>query len=184
MYVIKVPKIEMYNELANEFQYFDGGELQLEHSLISVRKWEAKWHIPFLEEKQKTIEQIKDYIRCMTLNKVKDPWIYDLLSQQHLEGVLKYIEDPSTASWVREDNGLPGLQTSKREKVTAELIYFWMISLQIPTEFEKWHLNQLMMLIKVVNAKNKTPKKRSAKDLAAERARINAERRAKTKSKG
>lgn len=183
MLTVNVKKGEMFNEFTNEFSYFEGGTLQLEHSLVSIRKWEAKWHISFLETEKLTIPQIKDYIRCMTLNKPKDSKIYDFISSEDIKDVIKYIKDPHTATWFAK--GISnGTLKSRREKITAELIYYWMISLNIPTEFEKWHLNQLMTLIRVVSAKSKSPKKRNPKEAAMEIERLNEERKAKWNTRG
>ena len=158
--------------------------LQLEHSLISLKKWEQRWHKPFLSETDKlTYEELSDYIYCMTLNHGIDPEVYKWIPKDVVDQIVKYIKDPMTATWFREDN-LVGAQTSSRQIITAEIIYYWMITLNIPVEFQKWHLNQLLTLIKVVNIKNQKPKKRNEQDVVKERAALNAKRRAELKSKG
>lgn len=157
--------------------------IQLEHSLISLKKWEQKWHKPFLKDDEKTYDEIIDYVRCMTLNHGIDPEIYNWIPKDVMEEIVKYINDPMTATWFK-DNGLIGAQKSSREIVTAEIIYYWMISLNIPVEFQKWHLKQLLTLIKVVNIKNQPSKKVDKQTAARERAALNKKRREQLKSKG
>jgi hypothetical protein len=181
MLEITIPEREMWLEDKEEFVYIKETHLQLEHSLISLKKWESKWHKPFLEEKDLTEEEIRDYIRCMTLTKGVDPDIYRYITPSVKKEIIDYIKDPMTATWFskRDQNGV-----GKKRIVTAEIIYYWMITLNIPVQFEKWHLNQLMTLIRVCNAENATPKKMSKRDILTNNARINAARRAKHKSKG
>lgn len=187
MLEIVTKNVELYDTKTEEFIIIPSVKLQLEHSLISVKKWEQKWHKPFLGKSDKTYEEICDYVRCMTINNVSDQRIYKVLDQSTIKKILDYMADPMTATTIPEElltiNGLKG---NSREGVTAEIIYYWMIALSIPVEpFEKWHLNQLMTLIKVVNVKNgKHAPKKSKKAAAKERAALNAQRRAKYKSKG
>lgn len=185
MLTVNVEPNELYIEKTNEFWSFDGGVLQLEHSLISIRKWESKWHIPFLEEEDKTPEQIKDYIRCMTINNVKNPDIYEFLTQKNINDIIEYIKDSMTATFFSNKGGLPNQNknNSNPEKITAEVVYCWMIMLNIPIEFERWHINQLITLIRVVNIKA-NPSKMSHKDAAMQRQMLNAQRRAKYKTRG
>lgn len=158
-------------------------KLQIEHSLISLKKWEQKWHKPFLGKSDKTYEELCDYIRCMTLNHGIDPVVYQWIPKEVIDQVVEYIKDPMTATWFK-DNKLSGAQKSSREIITAEIIYYWMISLSIPVEFQKWHLNQLLTLIKVVNIKNGAPNKVDKKAAANERAALNKLRREQYGSKG
>lgn len=159
-------------------------KIQLEHSLISLKKWEQKWHKPFLSKSNElTHEELTDYIRCMTLNHGVDPTVYKWIPRDIIEKIVEYIKDPMTATWFREIK-LIGAQKNSKEVITAEIIYYWMITLGIPVEFQKWHLNQLLTLIKVVNIKNQKPQKRDPKEVAKERAALNAKRRAELKSKG
>ena len=160
----------------------DPVELQLEHSLISLSKWEAKWTKPFLDNKEKTPEQILDYIRCMTLNKKKvDPIVYQLLTQDQLLQIKEYIDAPMTATWFSDDKKN---KRRSREIITAEIIYYWMIALNIPSEYQKWHLNRLLTLIRVCSIKNAPPKKMSKKDIMRQNHSLNAARRAATNSRG
>lgn len=188
MLEITIPEqhYELYDEEKEEFLPpvdIKKTTLQLEHSLISLKKWEQRWHVPFLGKEEKTYEELSDYVRCMTLTHGIDPQVYKHIPKSEMEKIIEYIKDPMTATWFR-DNGLIGAQNSSREMVTAEIIYYWMIALSIPVEFQKWHLNQLLTLIKVVNIKNSKPQKRDKISAAKERDAINKARRAKYKSKG
>lgn len=158
-------------------------KLQLEHSLIALKKWEQKWHKPFLSESDKTYEEMSDYVRCMTLTHGVDPEVYRWIPASEVNRVIDYIKDPMTATWFKNNN-LVGAQKNSREVVTAEIIYYWMIALQIPVEFQKWHLNQLLTLIKVVNIKNSKPEKVDPKTAAQQRAALNKARRAKYNTMG
>ena len=179
---IHIPARKGYDEAKGEFVSIDETTLKLEHSLISLKKWEQKWHIAFLDKNvEKTPEQWIDYIRCMTINQV-DENVYKYLPVEVIKEVVKYIEDPMTATWF-SDSEIKGAASRKNEIITAEIIYYWMISLNIPVEFEKWHLNQLLTLIRVVNIKN-NPKKMGNKEWAAQRQKMNAARRAKHHSRG
>lgn len=184
--VIPSQHYEFFDEGNEEFVTVDIKEthFQIEHSLISLKKWEQKWHKPFLDKsKELTNEELVDYIRCMTLTHGVDSDVYNWIPQDVMEKIIEYIRDPMTATWFKDD-GLVGGQKNSREIVTAEIIYYWMISLGIPVEFQKWHLNQLLTLIKVVNIKNGKPQKVDKKTAARERAALNAKRRAAMKSKG
>lgn len=158
-------------------------KLQLEHSLISLKKWEQKWNKPFLGTSEKTHEELIDYIRCMTLTHGVDPEVYNWIPKNIIEEIVEYIKAPMTAAWFKESN-IAGTKRNTREAITAEIIYYWMISLSIPVEFQKWHLNQLLTLIKVVNIKNGKETKMSKQDAAKERAALNRKRREQYNSKG
>lgn len=154
--------------------------LQLEHSLVSLHKWESKWCKPFLSKTEKTVEETIDYIKCMTITQNVDPEVYSHLTSENIQQVNQYIEAPMTATTFREDPQNKG----SREIVTAELIYYWMIAQQIPTEYRKWHLNQLLTLIRVCNVKNSPPEKKSKGDIMRRNAALNAARRKQLNSKG
>lgn len=154
--------------------------LQLEHSLISLSRWESKWHKPFHSNKEKTTEEVIDYIRCMTLNKNVDPEVYERIGDVNIKLITDYIYDPMTATTITEDR----ITRRNGEIITSELIYYWMISQHIPVEFEKWHLNRLITLIKVCAIKNAPPKKRSNKEIMSRNAALNAARRKKLNTKG
>lgn len=153
--------------------------IQLEHSLVSLAKWEAKWHKPFLGKTEKSVEECRDYVRCMTITQHVESTLYQYISNENIQKINEYIEDPMTASWINDKN-----KSKNGRIVTAELIYYWMIALNIPVEFQKWHLNRLLMLIQICNEENKPQKKRSKKDLYSRNAALNAARRKSHHSKG
>lgn len=184
MLEIVIPERDsLFDEAKNEFISIKGIKIQLEHSLISIQNWEKKWHKPFLDKKEKTAEEILDYIRCMTLTPNVNPECYHFIPKTEIEKIKAYIDDPMTATWFSEKNG-PSQQTAKREVITAEIIYYWMISYQIPMEYRKWHLNQLLTLIRVCGVKNAPSKKMSKNSILSQNAKLNAARRAKMHSKG
>lgn len=154
--------------------------LQLEHSLVSLSKWESKWCKPFLSSSNKTDEEVLDYIKDMTLTKNVDPDVYNHLTVANIEQINKYIDAPMTATTFSEKNkGGPN-----REVITAEIIYYWMVALNIPFECQKWHLNRLITLIRVCNIKNTPPKKMSKRDVVSRNARLNAARRQQLNTRG
>lgn len=172
MLTIDVPAQEYFNESTGEVIQIKAQKLQLEHSLVSLSKWESKWEIPFLDKKEKTQEQMMDYIRCMTITQNVNPLIYASLSQENINAVNKYINSKMTATWFSEEQKSP----PSRRIVTSEVIYYWMITLNIPVEFQKWHLNRLLTLIKVCNLENQPKKKMSRRQLASRNAALNAQR--------
>lgn len=180
MLQITIPAVELWDDVSERFIEWDEMTIQLEHSLISLSKWESKWHKPFLAKGDKTNEEILDYIKCMTITPNVRPEAYACLTKDNIQKIREYIDDSMTATTFSED------KTSKpsREIVTAELIYFWMISFNIPIEFQKWHLNRLMTLIRVCEIKNRPPKKRSKKDIASQYASLNAARRKQLNTRG
>lgn len=174
---------ELWDERTETFIMVPGTKeqvLQLEHSLVSIHKWESKWCKPFLSNQSKSYEETLDYIRCMTITQNVDPEVYNHLSASNIEQVNEYIAAPMTATTF--SNSKTG--KNNREIVTAEVIYHWMIALQIPHEYRKWHLNQLLTLIRVCNEKNQPPKKRSARDILSQNAALNMARRKQLNSKG
>ncbi len=174
MLKIVVKGKELYNEKTGEFSWSKDTVLQLEHSLISLSKWEAKYHKPFLKNTDSmSYEELKDYIRCMTITQNIDPLVYDCLSEDNIMSIKNYMEDQMTATWFNEKNN----PKSRQKVITAELIYYWMISLQIPVEFEKWHLNRLLTLIRVCNSENTPKKKMKERDVMQQNAALNAARR-------
>lgn len=181
MIFITVPAFEYYDEAKGTFGNTKETTLLLEHSLISISKWESKWNKPFLGKANKTVEQCIDYVRCMTLNKGVDPAVYYGLTNDMFDKINRYIDLPMTATWFsdKEEN-----KKISREVITAEIIYYWMISLNIPVEFDKWHLNRLLTLVRVCNIKNAPPKKRSKSEIYERNRALNASRRAKYNSRG
>ena len=177
---IKINQTELFDEKNKRFITVKETELVLEHSLLSVSKWEAKWKKPFLvDHALDTDEKVLDYIRCMTITPQKpDPNVYLCLTEKNVRDIVDYINDPMTATWFKEDKKKKSMN---KEIITSEVLYWQMIALNIPIEFQKWHLNRLTTLIRVCNAKN-NPEKMSKKDIAAENAAINAQRLAKMKA--
>jgi len=177
---ITIPAVEQWDEAKQEFIYTKEQTLSLEHSLVSLSKWESKWCKAFLTKQEKTFEETLDYIKCMTLTQNVDPEVYNYLTNGNINEINEYIEAPMTATYFSDE------KTSKtsREQITAELIYYWMIALNIPFECQKWHLNRLLTLIKVCNIKNQSPKKRSKKDIMSRNAALNAARRKQLNTKG
>lgn len=183
MLKIVVPEKEYFNEKDSTFFTVKGAVLRLEHSLVSLRKWESKYHKPFLDSVDRTYEEFLDYIRFMDLDEEEhEKNIYRYLSMDDINKILEYIEDPMTASWITEDPS--NVSKSRREKITAELIYYWMFTLNISPECENWHLSQLMMLIRVCSIKN-APEKKMNKRQSAEWVRTQNEiRRQKYHTRG
>ena len=171
---------EGWDEERQEFVDPQVKTLQLEHSLVSISKWESKWHKAFLSKKDKTEEEIFDYIKCMTLTQNVDPSVYDHLTVDNVNQIKAYIEDPMTATVINTNS----LDKSNKETVTSELIYYWMIALNIPSEYQKWHINRLLKLIEVCNVKNSPPKKRSKSDIMRSNAALNAARRKQLGTRG
>lgn len=179
-----------WDPINEEFVNREPCRLRLEHSLISISKWEAKWHIPFLDrEGDITDEQLRDYIRCMTLTQNVDPDVYKYLSKENMDEIQEYITNPMTATWFGNNSDeRPVGKGRAKQVVTSELIYYWMIAQNIPVEFEKWHLSRLMTLIQVCSIKNKEAeggsKKMSKNQIYNQNKSLNAARRAKLHTKG
>lgn len=180
MLTIRIPQTELWDENTNEFIQFSGKKLQLEHSLVSLAKWEAIWKKPFITRIKtvKTREETLSYVQCMTITQNVDPYVYKFLTDDNLEEIRKYIDDPMTATTFQEHGG------SSNEGITAEVIYYWMIAFNIPFECQKWHLNRLLTLIKVCSIKNQPPKKMSNRQLLSHNSKLNAARRAALHTKG
>lgn len=180
MLTITIPETEKFNEITGEFVTTREQTLQLEHSLISISKWESKWCKSFLGKQEKSTEEIIDYIKCMTLNKGVSDDVYNCLTQENINAINDYIGAPMTATYFSaNENG-----KKNNEVITSELIYYWMIALQIPFECQKWHINRLLTLIRVCNIKNTPPKKMSKRDIMSRNAQLNAARRKQMNTKG
>lgn len=180
MLKIEVPEREAFNPETNEFFTIKGQTLTLEHSLVSLSKWESKWETSFLSASQMTREQTIDYIRCMTVTPNVDPAVYYCLTEENIRQIYEYIAKPMTATTFSKREQ----KTKSRQIMTAELIYYAMIAYQVPFECQKWHLNRLLTLLHVCEIKNQPPKKMSKKDLASQNRSLNAARRAKLNSRG
>jgi hypothetical protein len=177
---IVLPIVELYDEELGSFEQKEAVTLELEHSLVSLSKWESLFEKPFLSDASKPSEEILAYILCMILTPDYPSDITERLTTDHLVEIQKYIDAKMTATWFAEQ----APKTGRNEVITAELIYYWMISLRIPIEFEKWHLNRLFTLIRVFNAKNAPPKKMSRRELAERNRALNEQRRAQLGTRG
>lgn len=178
---IKVPiSPEGWDEEKQEFVEPEVQILNLEHSLVSIHKWESKWNRSFLASKEMTEEETIHYIECMTLSDDIDSEIYTKLTKENIDEIHDYIYAPMTATKI------PKTKTGKnnKETVTAELIYFWMLESGIPFECQYWHLNQLLTLIEVCGVKRTPTKKMSKSEIMRQNAAINAANRARFNSKG
>lgn len=182
MLKIVIPAVaKRFNEKTGEFEYSKSQEVTLEHSLISISKWESKWHKPFLDEKtKKTDSEFIDYVRCMCLTPNVSDDIFENLSNGNRLSIQQYIDDPMTATWFSKDN-----QPAPSHKIiTSEVIYSWMIQNNIPFECQKWHLNRLMVLIRVCAQENIPAKKMSPLSVLSQNKSLNAMRRAALGTKG
>jgi hypothetical protein len=173
---------EGWDEEKQEFVEPKIQTLKLEHSLVSLSKWESKWRKPFLTDKEKTPEESLDYIKFMTLTQNVDPDVYNYISQENMNEIRDYIGAELTATTFSQDKNSKGRLNG--EQITSELVYYWMVALQIPFECQKWHLSRLITLVKVCNIKNQPPKKMSRSELASRNRSLNAARRQRLNSKG
>lgn len=178
MLKIHIPETECFVEDRNEFIQVKGYELTIEHSLLSVSKWEAKWKKPFLTKDKKTPEETLDYIRCMTLTQNIPADAYFALPDSELKRIADYINDPMTATTFH------GPEQHSREILTAEVIYYNMFAAGIPIECQKWHLNRLLTLMRVFGIKSQKAKKMPTSKIRSQNAALNAARRAKLGSTG
>lgn len=157
---VQVTLEEEYDEESSKFVASSSFMVHLEHSLCSVSKWESIWKESFLGKKDKTQKQTVSYIETMILDDKLPPGVFQKLIGNHLEEIMSYVSDEMTATKLRVDPNSP----QSREIITSELIYYWMISMNIPVQFEHWHLNRLITLIRVINLKNSPKKKMSSTD--------------------
>lgn len=155
--------------------------LQLEHSLVSISKWEAKYHRAFCSKRDKSAEELLEYIKCMTITQNVNPDVYNHLSNKNFIEINSYIQDPMTATWFPEEKSN---NVGMKDVVTSELIYYWMIRYNIPFECQKWHLNRLLALIKVCQLKCEDTGKMNKRDIFKRNNELNNARRAALRSKG
>lgn len=177
---IIVPEKEFWDESREMFLKTKPVKLTLEHSLISLSKWESKWKKPFLGKDDKTTAEVLDYVRCMTINKNVPSYAYRALTSEHVNKITEYLNDKMTATTINRNVR----SNARSEIVTSEVIYYWMILNGIPFECEKWNLNRLLTLIEVCEIKNGGTKKMPRGDIIRQNAALNAARRAKLNSRG
>ena len=154
MLQITIQERELFNESNGEFIKIPKTELRLEHSLISLSRWESKWKKPFLGAEEHTKQETLDYIACMSIDKNIDPEIIEYMDVESYKKIMDYIGDPATATKVYDRR--PQKPSRKQEIMTSEIIYYYMIYYGIPFSCEKWHLNRLLMLIRVCGVKGGT----------------------------
>lgn len=176
---VTVPDVELFDERINEFININGGSFYIEHSLISISKWESIWHKPFFSKDPKTVEETLSYIEAMTITPNVDKRLYKYIPTSELKRIKDYTDDPMTATWFKEKKG-----SASRQIITSEVIYYWMVALQIPFECQKWHINRLLTLIRVCNEKNQPDKKMSKNAIYRQNAALNEARRKALKTKG
>lgn len=179
---IVIPAQELWDEKREQFVNVKETKLGLEHSLVSISKWEAKWHKSFfstLSKKEMTSEMMIDYIRHMTLTQNVDPDVYNYLSDENLREITEYIEDTHTATTIHNRNAMP-----RRDIITSELVYFWMVYWGIPFECQKWHINRLLILIEICGIKNQSGQKMSRQEQYSQNKALNAARRKQWNTKG
>lgn len=175
MLTIVVPGIELYDESTETFVTAEEFTLELEHSLVSLSKWESRFEKPFLIKDEKTSEEVFAYIEAMILTKNPPGDVLKRLSKENIDDINKYIDAKMTATWFNEP---PNRSARSRETITAELIYYWMIAFNIPIQFENWHLNRLFTLIRICSIKQDKPKKMSRSEILARNRALNDQRRA------
>lgn len=173
MLELEVPGGEVFNEVTSEITSSPGFTLRLEHSLKAIQAWESKWKVSFIDGGEKTSEQVLDYIRCMSDRKLTDEEL-SRLDSGSINRITSYISDSMTATTFRDSTP----SGARREKITAEIVYYWMLVHQIPMECANWHINQLLTLIRVANVKSQKQSKVSERDVLQDYAAINAKRRA------
>jgi hypothetical protein len=181
MLTIKIPILaEGWDETREEFVDSVEQTIELEHSLLSLAKWESKWCKSFIEAQDKTAEETLDYIKCMTVTPNVHPDVYHLLTKENVDAINEYINAPMTATTFRKTAG--GRRSN--EIITSEIIYHWMTALNIPFECENWHLNKLITLIRVSSIKNQPPKKMSGSEIMRRNDALNEMRMQQSKMKG
>lgn len=172
--------VELWDEGKQEFIYLPGQTLEMEHSLASLSKWESKMGKPFLSKDAKTYQESLEYLKCMMLTPGVTDDVYEYLMRHKLSTIDEYINAPMSATILPPNRGRKG----RPEIITAEVIYYWMVAMQIPDKYEHWHLNKLITLIGVCNVKNSPNKKRSSDEILRDQMALNAERCKKLNSKG
>lgn len=180
MLTIRVVTEESYDEQTEEFVDASSINLSFEHSLVSMSKWESKFKKPLLGDTPKTSEETLWYVRCMVLTPDISPEIFDRFTKENYDAIDEYINDSMTATWFSEEES----RSRNREIITSELIYYWMIALGIPSEYQYWHLERLLTLVRICNLKNKPAKKMGRHEAIARQRELNAQRKAQHNTRG
>lgn len=180
MLTIVIPGVEMYDEADEVFVTEGDVTLDLEHSLVSLSKWEQMYEKPFLDKSEKSTEEVLTYIKLMVVTPDISPEVFQKLSQKNIDEVNAYLDRKMSATWFNDSPGAP----ASREIITSELIYYWMITFQIPFECQHWHINRLFTLIRVCNLKTAKPKKMSRNEMAARNRELNEQRKKRLGTKG
>lgn len=189
MLSLAVESFEFYDERTKEFVYTKPQVICMEHSLVSIAKWESKYHKPFWavnKEDKRTREELIDYFMFMTITQNVDPLVYRGFGNKEFSTIIKYMEDPMTATWFSNQNEKDGApkRGGPRKPITNEVIYASMVELEIPFECQKWHINRLLTLIKVLQERQKTPSKRSPKETLSHYSSLNKQRKALMGTRG
>lgn len=181
MLEIVIREYELFNNETQEFTNYPSIKIELEHSLISLSKWESRWHKPYLNKyAAKTTEEVMDYIKCMTITKRVPDSAYDFLTESQIKEITNYITDPMTATVIQDTNKKSG----QGEILTSELIYYYMLTANIPIECEKWHLNRLITLLSICSIKSQPAKQQSTNEILRNNAALNAARKKQLNTKG
>lgn len=180
MLKLVIDEEEFFDPRTEEFSMGGGFEIELEHSLVSLSKWESQTKKSFLSKESKSREELLLYVRAMIISPTYPSDVTDRLTQENIDKIQAYIESPESATTF---GNMPQTR-GPGETITSELIYYWMVAFNIPLECEFWHLNRLFSLIRICNLKNSKPKKLSHRELAERNRRINEERKAKYQTRG
>lgn len=172
MLTITVPGLEVYDEETETFSTIGDIQLQFEHSLLSLSKWESEYQKPFLGKEEKTAEELLGYVKAMIVTPNFPPDIFSKLTQKNLDEINDYINSKQSATTFGQMPETKG----RGETITSELIYYWMVAFNIPFEVETWHLNRLFSLIRICNVKQSKPKKIPKNQIAARNRELNAQR--------
>ena len=179
MLEITIPESELWDDNTETFSTIKGKTILLEHSLLSISKWEMKWHKPYLSDDAKTYSEQLDYVRCMTITKDVNPLCYSFITNDNWIMINDYINDSMTAYYLSKEKVSKSLEVP-----TSDIIYYWMIAYNIPLECEKWHLNRLLTLIRICDKNNRPEEKHSNEEILRRNSELNEQRKRKYNTKG